>query len=234
MNNLFLAATLQSGDYIGFTFFLGSMAMLAATVFFFVERSNVSAEWKMSMTVSGLITGIAAVHYYYMRDVWVGSGESRTVFRYIDWLLTVPLQMVEFYLILAAITAVSGGVFWRLFIGSVVMLLGGFLGEAGYMNAMAGFIIGMAGWIYILYEVFKGEAAQVNAASANASCQKAFGAMKMIVSVGWSIYPLGYAFGYLGGAVDANTLNVVYNIADFVNKIAFGLVIWAAAVADSE
>ena len=114
------------------------------------------------------------------------------------------------------------------------MLLGGFLGEAGYMNAMAGFIIGMAGWIYILYEVFKGEAAQVNAASANASCQKAFGAMKMIVSVGWSIYPLGYAFGYLGGAVDANTLNVVYNIADFVNKIAFGLVIWAAAVAVSE
>ena len=99
MNNLFLAATLQSGDYIGFTFFLGSMAMLAATVFFFVERSNVSAEWKMSMTVSGLITGIAAVHYYYMREVWVTSGISPTEFRYIDWLLTEPLMLVEFYLL---------------------------------------------------------------------------------------------------------------------------------------
>ena len=99
MNNLFLAATLQSGDYIGFTFFLGSMAMLAATVFFFVERSNVSAEWKMSMTVSGLITGIAAVHYYYMREVWVTSGISPTEFRYIDWILTVPLMVVEFYLL---------------------------------------------------------------------------------------------------------------------------------------
>ena len=142
--------------------------------------------------------------------------------------------MVEFYLILAAITAVSGGVFWRLFIGSVVMLLGGFLGEAGYMNAMAGFIIGMAGWLYILYEVFKGEAAQVNAASANASCQKKLWRNEDDCKC-WLVYlPTRICIQVFGGAVDANTLNVVYNIADFVNKIAFGLVIWAAAVADSE
>ena len=92
----------------------------------------------------------------------------------------------------------------------------------------------MAGWFYILYEIFKGEAAQVNAASANASCQSAFNAMKWIVTIGWAIYPAGYLFGYLMGSADANSLNVIYNLADFVNKIAFGLVIWAAAVADSE
>jgi len=229
-----MSSNLDMGDPVGVSFWIISIAMVASTAFFFLERDRVSGKWKTSLTVAGLVTLIAAVHYFYMRDVWVTDQVSPTVFRYIDWLLTVPLQMVEFYLILAAITAVSGGVFWRLFLGSIIMLLGGFLGEAEYIHELAGFAIGMAGWIYILYEVFKGEAAQVNAASANASCQKAFGAMKMIVSVGWSIYPLGYAFGYLGGAVDANTLNVVYNIADFVNKIAFGLVIWAAAVADSE
>ncbi len=175
---------LSVSDPVGVSFWIISMAMVASTAFFFLERDRVSGKWKTSLTVAGLVTLIAAVHYYYMRDVWVGSGESPTVFRYIDWLLTVPLQMVEFYLILAAITAVSGGVFWRLFIGSVIMLLGGFLGEAEYIHAMLGFVIGMLGWAYILWEVFKGEAAQVNAASANASCQKAFGAMKMIVSVG--------------------------------------------------
>ena len=58
----------------------------------------------------------------------------------------------------------------------------------------------------------------------------AFSAMRMIVTVGWAIYPLGYVFGYLTGGVDANSLNVIYNLADFINKIAFGLVIWAAAV----
>ena len=89
-----------------------------------------------------------------MRGVWVQTGESPTVYRYIDWLITVPLQMIEFYLILAAVRKVPGGIFWRLLIGSLVMLIGGYLGEAGYINALLGFIIGMAGWFYILYEVF--------------------------------------------------------------------------------
>jgi bacteriorhodopsin len=208
--------------------------MVAASVFFFLERDRVSGKWKTSLTVAGLVTLIAAVHYFYMRDVWVSDGSSPTVFRYIDWLLTVPLQMVEFYLILAAVGAVSGGVFNRLLGGTVVMLVGGFLGEAEYINAWLGFAIGMLGWAYILKEIFIGEAAQVNAASANASCQSAFNAMKWIVTIGWAIYPAGYLFGYLMGTADANSLNVIYNLADFVNKIAFGLVIWAAAVADSE
>ena len=95
-----------------------------------------------------------------MREVWVETGESPTVFRYIDWILTVPLQMIEFYLILAAVTTVSAGVFNRLLVGTLVMLIGGYLGEAGVINAMLGFIIGMAGWIYILYEIFAGEAGQ--------------------------------------------------------------------------
>ena len=230
----FASGNLEPTDPVGITFWIISIAMVAAATFFFLESLRFEGKWRTSLVVGGLVCMVAAVHYFYMRDVWVSTGASPTVFRYVDWIITVPLQMIEFYIILAACTTIAMGVFWRLFIGSVIMLVGGYLGEAGFINATLGFVIGMAGWIYILYEVFKGEAAQVNAASANASCQKAFGAMKMIVSVGWSIYPLGYAFGYLGGAVDANTLNVVYNIADFVNKIAFGLVIWAAAVADSE
>lgn len=233
MVNMFLASSLQSGDPVGFTFFLGSVAMLAATVFFFVERSNVSDEWKLSMTVSGLITLIAAVHYYYMRDVWVSSYTSPTEFRYIDWILTVPLQMIEFYLILAAVTTVSAGVFNRLLVGTLVMLIGGYLGEAGVINAMLGFIIGMAGWIYILYEIFAGEAGQKSTSCGSVGAQMAFNACRMIVLVGWAIYPLGYLFGYLMGGVDAASLNLIYNLADFVNKIAFGVFIWAAAIADS-
>ena len=61
--------------------------------------------------------------------------------------------MIEFYLILSAITKVSGGVFWRLLIGTLVMLIPGYMGEAGYLNATVGFVIGMIGWAYILYEI---------------------------------------------------------------------------------
>jgi bacteriorhodopsin len=141
--------------------------------------------------------------------------------------------MIEFYLILAAIAVVASGVFWRLLLGTIVMLLGGFAGEAGFMDPTLGFIIGMAGWIFILYEIFAGEASQINAASGNANCQMAFNGMKWIVTIGWAIYPLGYFLGYLAGGVNADALNGIYNIADLVNKIGFGLFIWVAAVADS-
>ena len=224
---------LASDDFVGITFWVISMGMLAATVFFFMERGSVAAGWRTSVTVAGLVTGIAFVHYIYMRGVWVQTGDSPTVYRYIDWLITVPLQMVEFYLILAAVRKVDGGIFWRLLIGSLVMLVGGYLGEAGYINEMLGFIIGIAGWIYILYEIFSGEAGKAAAKSGNKGLATAFSTMRMIVTVGWAIYPLGYVFGYLTGGVDANTLNVIYNLADFINKIAFGLVIWSAAMSNT-
>ena len=221
---------LASDDFVGITFWIISMGMLAATAFFFLERGSVAAGWRTSITVAGLITGIAFIHYMYMRDVWIQTGDSPTVYRYIDWLITVPLQMIEFYLILSAVRKVDSGIFWRLLIGSLVMLIGGYAGEAGYINSFLGFVIGMAGWIYILYEIFSGEAGKLAAKSGNKSLVTAFGALRMIVTIGWAIYPLGYVFGYLTGGVDANSLNIIYNIADFVNKIAFGLVIWAAAM----
>jgi len=226
-------ALLQTNDFVGISFWLVSMGMIATTVFFFAERGTVAASWRTSLTVAGLVTGVAFVHYMYMREVWVTSGDTPTVYRYIDWLITVPLQMVEFYLILVAVRKANSGMFWRLLIGSLVMLIGGYLGEAGYINATLGFVIGMAGWVYILYEIFSGEAGKAAAKSGNKALVTAFSAMRMIVTVGWAIYPLGYVFGYLTGGVDADSLNVVYNLADFINKIAFGLVIWAAAVSSA-
>ena len=226
-------AMLASDDFVGISFWIVSMGCLAATAFFFLERGSVAAQWRTSITVAGLVTGVAFIHYMYMREIWVMTGDSPTVYRYIDWLITVPLLMIEFYLILAAVRKVSGKIFRRLLTGSLVMLIGGYAGEAGYINAMLGFIIGMAGWIYILFEVFSGEAGKLAAKSSNKPLKTAFGAMRMIVTLGWAIYPLGYLFGYLTGGVDANSLNIIYNIADFINKIAFGLIIWACAMANT-
>ena len=229
MPSIAFAGDLQANDLVGVTFWIISIAMVAATAFFIIERSRVSPKWQTSLSVISLVTLIAAVHYFYMREVWVDTGASPTVFRYIDWLLTVPLQMIEFYLILAAVTAVSAGVFYRLLVGTLVMLVAGYAGEAGIINAALGFVIGMAGWIYILYEIFAGEAGKISAADAPASVQSAFNTMRWIVTIGWAIYPLGYFLGYLAGGTDAGTMNLIYNIADVLNKIGFCLAVWACA-----
>merc|ERR1712154_496557 len=155
-----------------------------------------------------------------------------SLYRYIDWSITVPLQMIEFYLILSAVQRdISGMMFWRLLIGTVVMLAAGYCGEASFVNAWLGFAVGMAGWGFILFEIFVGEAGKVAASGdkVNEHVKSSFNTMRIIVTVGWSIYPLGYFFGYLLGGVDDSALNLVYNLADFVNKIAFCLAIWASA-----
>ena len=188
---------LAQDDFVGISFWIISMGMLAATAFFFMETGNVAAGWRTSVIVAGLVTGIAFIHYMYMREVWVSTGDSPTVYRYIDWLITVPLQMVEFYLILSAVGKANSGMFWRLLLGSVVMLVGGYLGEAGYINATLGFIIGMAGWVYILYEIFSGEAGKAAAKSGNKALVTAFVLKLCDRLIGWfalNLSPIGLLF----------------------------------------
>merc|ERR1712061_376433 len=120
-----------------------------------------------------------------MREFWVQIGKSPIVYRYIDWSITVPLQMVEFYLILSAVQpSIGAGMFWRLLVGTIVML------AAGFMNPFAGSVVGLAGWGFILYEIFSGEAGSVAATGDKVSenVKTSFGTMRFIVTVGWSIY----------------------------------------------
>merc|ERR1711963_72186 len=95
----------------------------------------------------GLVTLVAGVHYMYMREYWVQVHESPIVYRYIDWSITVPLQMIEFNLILkAAGKDTSAAMFWKLLIGTVVMLSCGYLGEISALPAWpayaGGFVAG--------------------------------------------------------------------------------------------
>ena len=236
---------LATNDWVGISFWIATAAMLASTVFFLVERQNVGDKWKTSMTVAALVTGVAWYHYTYMREVWASSyaetgiGVSPVVYRYIDWLITVPLQIVEFYLILAAVGVATAAMFRNLFGASIVMLVAGFFGEAmsGDGQTFDGmeliwFAVGMAAYIYILFEINRGSVLEA-AMTTSESTQFAFNAMRGIVTIGWLIYPIGYFLG-TGDDPDTDALNTLYNIADLVNKTAFGMMIWYAAVKDSE
>jgi len=223
---------LDPNDAVAITFWIISISMVAATVFFLMESNAVNAHWKTSMNVGALVTLVAAVHYFYMREFWVVIHMSPILYRYIDWSITVPLQMIEFYLILSAVSSkITATSFWKLMLGTLAMLAFGYGGESGQLLAVGGFAAGMAGWGFILQEIFAGEAGQVAAALGDADkhVQASFSTMRIIVTAGWCIYPLGYFFGYLLGSVDSNSLNLIYNLADFVNKIGFCLAIWQSA-----
>ena len=227
--NAYAEALLESDDFVGFSFWLVSMGCLAATAFFFLECNSVASGWRTSIVVSGLITGIAFIHFMYIRNLWVITGDVPIIYKYIEWLITMPLLTIQFYLILYSARKVSSIIFWKLFISALVMVCGGYAGEAGYILPFLGLVVWTTGWLYILYELFSGDVATIISRSSNDYLVTAFERMKLIVTFGWTIYPLGYVFGYLTGGIDSNSLNVIYNLGDFINKIAFGLVIWVAA-----
>ncbi|WP_428330560.1 bacteriorhodopsin-like [Mucilaginibacter sp.] len=234
-SKLLAIVPIASTNYVAFTFFVGCMAMLAASVFFFFEVSNTDKKWRISILVSGLITFIAAVHYYYMRDYFLATNQSPTFFRYVDWLLTVPLMCVEFYLI----TKKAGGkigLLWKLIAASVFMLVTGYIGEAIYGTEQQSWIWGFVssiGYFYIVYLIWFGEVAKL-ANDAGPAVAKATKSLAWFVLVGWAIYPIGYIAGTTGGLFGINvlhglSLDVVYNIGDAINKIGFGLVIYTLA-----
>jgi bacteriorhodopsin len=235
MNYLLLnmeGVKLAADDYTGFTFFLGAMAMLAASAFFFLSLSMFDRKWRTSVLVSGLITGIAAVHYLYMRDYWGDFGESPSYLRYVDWLLTVPLMAVEFYLILK-VAGAKKSLLLNLIILSVVMLVTGYIGEVlnREMAALWGFLSGAA-YFGIVYIIWFGSAKKL-AVAAGGEVLKAHKILCWFVLVGWAIYPVGYMAGTPGwyeGIFGGLDIDVIYNIGDAINKIGFGLVIYNLAV----
>ncbi len=229
---------ISNGNYVAFTFFVGCMAMLAASVFFFFETWNVDKKWRTSILVSGLITFIAAVHYFYMRDYNLATGQSPTFFRYVDWLLTVPLMCVEFYLI----TKKAGArlsLLWKLVAAAVFMLVTGYIGEAIYPTEKQSWIWGFVsslGYFYIVYLIWFGDVARL-AKDAGPAVARANKTLAWFVLVGWAIYPIGYIAGTEGGlfgmrVFEGLSLDVVYNIGDAINKIGFGLVIYGLAQSD--
>lgn len=222
---------LEPTDYVGFTFFVGCMAMMAASAFFFLSLNQFDKKWRMSVLVSGLITFIAAVHYFYMRDYWASFNESPTFFRYVDWVLTVPLMCLEFYLILK-VAGAKTNLLWKMIILSIVMLVTGYIGEAVYKGSAAiwGLISGIA-YFWIVYEIWLGEASKL-AKNAGGHILSAHKILCWFVLVGWAIYPLGYMMGTTGwynGIIPTGNIDVAYNIADAINKIGFGLVIFNLA-----
>ena len=235
--------SIEPNNYVAFTFFIGYIAMLAASVFFFVERNSVDPKWRMSLLVSGLITGIAAVHYYYMRDYNLVTGDSPTFFRYVDWILTVPLMCVEFYL-LTKLAGATRSLLWKLIFASTWMLVCGYIGEAGLFGSGTSYsvtwgVLSTLGYLYILHSVWMGEVAGLADSSGSEVVKKGVRSLAWFVLVGWAIYPVGYMCmdgGWLNTALGwgSENLDVWYNLADAINKIGFGLVVYTIAIGESK
>ncbi|MAI09530.1 MAG: hypothetical protein CMA08_02965 [Euryarchaeota archaeon] len=222
-----------------FLFFVGYISMGAAFVFFMSERNNVAPEYRTTMTISALIVGIAAFHYYYMRGVYVDTQVVSTEYRYMDWIITVPLMALKFPSLVGK-DAITDKTFAGLgftgicFVGALIMIGFGYLGEANIMDETIALLLGGMGWAMIMvatglpFGLFAGLG--VDDSKIKEEVKWSTDALRTFLLVGWIIYPLGYLFNEntydLG---NEEIMGVLYNIADMINKIGFGVVAWMGA-----
>ena len=176
-----------------------------------------------------------------MRDYNLATGDSPTFFRYVDWILTVPLMCVEFYL-LTKLAGAKKSLLWKLIFASTWMLVCGYIGEAFNPgdgtsgHSVTWGVLSTLGYLYIAYTVWFGEVANLADASKSDVIKKGVRYLAWFVLVGWAIYPIGYMCmpgGWLSGVMAPESIDVWYNLADAINKIGFGLVVYTIAVGET-
>ncbi len=232
---------------VNFTFFVAYISMGAAFVFFISQRNSVAPEYRTALTISALIVGIAAFHYFYMKGLYSdvtlpllaksGADYAKITrdsflgiinFRYMDWLITTPLLVAKIPLAVASGRKV-GKVVTYLILFDLLMIVAGFIGEQYIANVSMHLIwgaistVGYLGIVYFLYTTVKDMAK-----TAEPEEQWAVKWMSLFVITGWGIYPLGYMITSLMPSLDLNIVHAIYNLGDQINKIAPGIIVYLA------
>lgn len=247
MSNL---PTLSFGQYqLVFNMLSFAVAtMLASMLFFILARDRLSAKYRISMVVSALVVGIAAYHYYRIFGSWtyayklVGGKYVATgvpfndAYRYVDWLLTVPLLMVELVTVLALTQEKSRGLLAKLTIAAGLMIALGYPGEISTVASTRAIwgTLSTIPFLYILYVLW----VQLGDAISKQSerVQILLRNTRLLLLATWGFYPLAYMAPFFGfeGSTAVIALQVGYSIADVTAKCGYGVMIYAIARAKTE
>ncbi|MEK9839197.1 MAG: bacteriorhodopsin [Ilumatobacteraceae bacterium] len=230
MNEVMLTGDNYTLVYNALSF--GTAVMLGAFVYFLTQINSVAKAYRSGVAVSAVVVGIAGYHYY---RIWQGfsEGEMNEGYRYADWLITVPLLVIELLIVLGVANEVRKGLMRKLVPATVLMIALGYPGEVSSDNGTKWlwWVLAMIPFVYILWVLY----GQLQEASSRESGAVA-GAIKnatVVLLVTWCVYPIAYLFPVF----DANSeglevlRQVGYTFADITAKALYGLMILGIAKA---
>ena len=221
-------------------FSFGLVSMLACTVYTLVSQQRVLAKYRNALVISSMVTFIAAYHYMRIFNSFNESSADMTVnisgaqgsfneaYRYVDWLLTVPLLLVEVVAVLALTKSVSTSLITRLVPASAAMIALGYPGEISSdqnTQIMYG-VLSTIPFLYILYVLF----VELGKSLANqpAGVAETVGRLRLLLIATWGVYPISYILGMGEGMASSEQfvgVQVGYTVADVLAKCVFGLTI---------
>ena len=240
-----LSETLSNGQFniVYNMLSLGLAAMLFTSIFLFVAKERVLPRYRMAVMVSGTVTAIAAYHYFRMFDnfnhAFAGMADNNpdaynVGYRYVDWLLTVPLLLVELVAVLALARAAQSSILNRLVPAAAAMIVLGYPGDAkldimGIAPSVWG-LLSTIPFLYILYVLFIELGKSLTKQSE--AVQRKVKLLRLLLIATWGVYPITFilAMNSTGfNAAEFVNREVGYTIADVLAKCLFGLVIFSIA-----
>jgi len=220
-------------------FSLGLISMLATTVYTLVSQPRVLAKYRTALVMSSMVTFIAGYHYLRIFDSFKHASEGGKVmldgsqdafneaYRYVDWLLTVPLLLVEVIAVLALAKEVSRSLIMRLVPASAAMIALGYPGEiSSDQNTQVLYgVLSTLPFIYILYVLFVELGKSLDRQPAGVA--ETIGRLRLLLIATWGVYPIAYIFNIVGDQTASSfvAVQVGYTIADILAKCVFGLTI---------
>ena len=238
----FMSVTLDSNQWnlVYNIFSFGLISMLACTVYTLVSQSRVLPKYRNALVMSSMVTFIAGYHYFRIFNSFSEASDGMAVnvsgdqgafneaYRYVDWLLTVPLLLVEVVAVLALAKELSKSLMMRLVPASAAMIALGYPGEisADTNTKVIWGVLSTLPFLYILYVLFvelgKSLDRQPDGVAATV------GRLRLLLIATWGVYPVSYILGMGEGMASANQfvgVQVGYTIADILAKCVFGLTI---------
>ena len=245
MNNLSDLLTDTQYNIVFNMLSLGVASMLFTTFFLVLARDRVLPRYRLAVLVSATVTGIAAYHYFRMFDSFThafstldGAVNNAAVYnvgyRYVDWLLTVPLLLVETVAVLALTRQLQGSLLKRLVPAAALMIVLGYPGDAkldiaGIPASVWG-LLSTLPFLYILYVLFIELGKSLVRQSAGV--QKKIKQVRVLLIAAWGVYPITFILAVNSTGFNADELvarEVGYTIADILAKCLFGLLIFSIA-----
>lgn len=220
----------QTPDLTAASFSVALFGLAATTVLLLMGTAWVDQKWRLSVALCAIAALIGIGSVYEAREAWLAGQNVPVVYHYVGWAVSMPLQVIALFFLVGAAGRLSAGLFWRLVIVSALMIFVRYLGEAQFMHPTLAFLIGLVFWLYLLGEFYFGQMDDVVRASTGDHLRRGYFWLRLIVTIGWAIYPLGNFLTAFAGMADDGSLSVAYNVADILNRMAFGVAVLATAL----
>jgi len=221
---------MKAGDIVAAGYSASVLALAAAAVFLLIGTAWVRSGWKLPVLLAALAALVGALCAFETRASWVATGTAPVDYFYTGWLASMPLQIAALYFAVRQIERQTVALFWRLMGVTALMVVVRYLGDAGYFNATLSFLLGIVLWLYVLGELFFGRMDETVAKARIVPLRRAYFWLRLIVAVGWAIYPLVQFLVSSGSGISNGAVGLTLSLAEFPNRIAFGLALLTVAV----